>query len=68
MPAQSKIALRAFGADDMEKRHASGVDDTFAPSLCNQFSGGISVNWVAELIAASSMDVNLVMNNLAPYV
>jgi hypothetical protein len=28
MPAQSKIALHALGADDM-KKHASGVDDTF---------------------------------------
>jgi hypothetical protein len=29
VPAQSKIALHALGADDMKKRHASGVHDTF---------------------------------------
>jgi hypothetical protein len=55
MPAQSKIALRAFGADDMEKRHASGVDDTFDTLALQSIQwrhnvvtgGGITLHWVA---------------------
>jgi hypothetical protein len=47
MPAQSKIALRAPGVDEIKTDTAPAWMIFLTPSLCNQFSGGISLYQVA---------------------
>jgi hypothetical protein len=47
MPAQSKIALRAPGVDEIKTDTAPAWMIFLTPSLCNQFGGGMALHWVA---------------------